>query len=182
MSRDKSLSILLQWHRAMGMSDTVESWERIHPTLKDKSICCAQKKAQSSYNSQLTFLYFYKYCSLSYIWLHVDLYNSRLFGQDWRLETIILTFTNCSRNLEDEVNICYLIGKDLQRQEGLASSRNSRETKVSGIEWVEVIGVWKWRWDQRGKGKWNGQGSLVGNWKKFVFLHQLHWGILTKKN
>lgn len=69
-------------HRAMGMSDTVESWERIHPTLKDKSICCAQKMAQSSYNSQLTFLCFYKYCSLSYIWLHVDLCLDR--PGDWR--------------------------------------------------------------------------------------------------
>ena len=39
-------------HLAMGMSDTVERWERIHPTLKDKSICCAQKMAQNLYNSQ----------------------------------------------------------------------------------------------------------------------------------
>lgn len=50
-----------------------------------------------------------------------------------------------------------------------ASSRNSRETRVSGIEWVEVIRVWKWRWDQRGKGKWNGQGSLWATERNLFF-------------
>lgn len=66
----------------------------------------------------------------------------------------ILTFTNCSRNLEDDVNICYLIRKDLQRQQGLSV----KKWKVGRQEVLELRGR-KWSEYENGGEIIEGKGS-----------------------